>query len=266
MHVLRDLQPYVCTVNECLTPQRIYSNRHEWFDHESQHRRQWLCIYCQQLFSSVSIFSSHLESHHSTAYAPQQLQALIDMCAKPVDKHSSWQCPLCLKERQQLRSHLARHLKNAALFVLPRTLDVKVNENDSNGVQFGSSEEEEELEARIDELSYSDSMSDISEKAKMAIPDLEIRDQDFMENTQSAHPTDEPKEALQNVQMVLPRLQEVVPAIDTQSEVTAQDIRNSYEPRSAQMESVTRVLRRLPVRPLPAFLQLSNEGKTGQPQ
>ena len=100
----------------------------------------------------------------------------------------------------------------------------------------------------------------------MAIPDLETRDQDFMDNIQSTHPTDEPKEALQNVQIVLPRVQEIVPAIDTQSDEAAQDTRNSYEPRSAQMEIVARVLRRLPVRPLPAFLQLSNEGKTSQPQ
>ena len=214
----------------------------------------------------MSLFSAHLESDHSTAYAPQQLKALIDMCAKPVDKHSLWQCPLCLKEGQQLRSHLARHLRNLALFVLPKTVDVKINENESNGVQFGSSEEDEELEARIDELSYSDRMSDISEKAKMDIPELETHDQDSMENTQSTHRTEETREPFRNVHMVLPGLQEEIPATDPQNDMAAQDSGSFHELRSAQMESITRSLRRLAVRHLPAFLRLSNEGKTRQPQ
>ena len=213
----------------------------------------------------MSLFSTHLESDHSTAYAPQQLQALIDMCAKPVDKRSIWQCPLCLKEGQQLRSHLARHLRDVALFVLPKTLDIKIHENESNGVVFGSSEEEKELEVRIDELSYSDRMSDISEEAMMDIPDLKNHDQDYEENTQTTQPIGEAKKATQNVHVVLPRLQKIVPSIATQSDKAAQDTRHSDEARPAQRVDVTRNLRRLPVRPLPAFLQLSNEGKTCEP-
>lgn len=169
----------------------------------------------------MSVFSTHLESNHSTAYAPNQLQALVDMCAKPVDKRSLFQCPLCLKEGQPLRSHLARHLRNVSLFVLPKNLNMNVDENESKGVQFGSSEEEEELEARNDELSDSDRMSDISGKAMMDIPDLETDDQDSMGNTPAPLLGNEAEKATSNERFIQPGLQDTVFAANVESGLPA---------------------------------------------
>ena len=169
MHVLRDLQPYICTFMGCTQPQKNYGSRHEWFLHEAQHRKRWSCIYCRQTFSSESEFSSHIKEDHATDYAPNQLQALIDMCLRPVDSYLLGQCPLCLQEGQQLRSHLAQHLRTLALFVLPKSIDVDREDVNSEAVQSGGSEEHEDTNANLDALSISDQMSDISEDAKIEV-------------------------------------------------------------------------------------------------
>lgn len=202
MHVLRDLQPYSCTFDECVRSHKTFGSRHEWFDHEAQHRKQWLCNYCTQSFSSVSKFSSHLEAGHPTAYASHQLLALKDMCARPIDKRSLAQCPLCLKEGQQLRSHLARHLRTLALFVMPKTIDVKLDEDESNGVQLGGSEDREDIDAQFDPLSDSDRMSEVSDRAIADVPEFEDHGQDLTERLTNV-PARDPLEVFKRDQSIV---------------------------------------------------------------
>ena len=171
MHVLRDLQPYTCTFSSCTHSNQTYATRHEWFNHETQnHRKQWLCNVCQQNFKSRPAFVHHIESNHPGLYSVHQLPALVDMCVRPIDRYAAEQCPLCLKENQHLRSHLARHMRTLALFVLPRA-DGKIEQDvDSNGVQVGASEDPEDVER--DELSESDTMSIVSAEVMNEIPHL----------------------------------------------------------------------------------------------
>ena len=157
----------------CSQPQRSYGSRHEWFLHEAQHRRQWSCSYCGQTFLSEADFSGHIEQDHPTACAPHQLQALIDMCVTPVDSHLLEQCPLCLQEGQQLRSHLSRHLRALALFVLPKISNLDREDANSDAVQSGGSEEHEDANANNEALSNSDQMSDISEDAMIDVPEID---------------------------------------------------------------------------------------------
>ena len=157
----------------CTQSQKIYGSRHEWFLHEAQHRRQWSCSYCKRSFSSEPGFSDHIKQDHPTACAPHQLQALIDMCVRPVDSHLLEQCPLCLQEGQQLRSHLARHLRTLALFVLPKTSNGDREDVNSDAVQSGGSEEHEDANANIEARSNSDQMSDISEDALIDVPKID---------------------------------------------------------------------------------------------
>ena len=114
-----------------------------------------------------------MEQEHPTDFAPNQLQALLDLCATPIDKHYLGTCPLCFRERQHLRSHLARHSLTLALFVLPKIAGVERENADSNGVQAGGSEDSEEFDASHEALSKSDEMSDISEHALIEVPDLQ---------------------------------------------------------------------------------------------
>ena len=42
-HVLDDLEPYVCTYRGCAEPDWMYSNKADWFFHESQHHASYFC-------------------------------------------------------------------------------------------------------------------------------------------------------------------------------------------------------------------------------
>ena len=220
---------------DCTQPQKIYSSRHEWFLHEAQHRRKWSCSYCKRSFSSESDFSGHIKQDHPTACAPHQLQALIDLCISPVDKHLLEQCPLCLQEGQQLRSHLARHLRTLSLFVLPNTIGVDREDIDSDAVQSGGSEEHEDANANIEALSNSDQMSDISENAMIDVPRIE----DQAEQLMTINPVEESNNLTSTSQL----------------ESTSQD---SLKLRVAQLVSAAQTFY---AKPLPNFLQLSKIGK-----
>ncbi|KAF9693035.1 hypothetical protein EKO04_009157 [Ascochyta lentis] len=70
-HVYRDLQPYVCTFENCTSADRTYESRREWFSHELQeHRQVWNCIEgCQQSFRSQNQFQAHLKHSHTQSIA-----------------------------------------------------------------------------------------------------------------------------------------------------------------------------------------------------
>ena len=89
-HVFQDLQPYICTVADCSMPHTLFSTRHEWVQHMKElHPREWTGDENGELNTS-------------------------SFCAI---------CPLCKstsKSESHFVRHLARHLQELALFVLPR--------------------------------------------------------------------------------------------------------------------------------------------------
>ncbi|KAL8665547.1 MAG: hypothetical protein Q9168_007678 [Polycauliona sp. 1 TL-2023] len=93
-HVFEDLQPYMCLDETCTTPQKLYTTRHEWVHHvDTMHRDD---------ASSTAGSNSHNEDRDCVL------------------------CGIPQKERQQYDRHVARHLQEIALFVLPR------NDEESN--------------------------------------------------------------------------------------------------------------------------------------
>ena len=86
-HVFNDLQPYICTEITCTIPDKLYATRHEWLQHlRTAHR-------CE-------------ETSQAGAGHPQVLR----------------NCALCGDSQNSERGydrHVARHLQELALFVLP---------------------------------------------------------------------------------------------------------------------------------------------------
>ncbi|KAJ0120191.1 ankyrin repeat protein [Diaporthe amygdali] len=101
-HVFSDLQPYVCTFENCsVTP---FSTRNEWFRHE---------------------LDSH---HHKDAVTNNQIDLILGACETPMTKFDASACPLCseweppLDEKvntREFRRHLSRHLQQISLDALP---------------------------------------------------------------------------------------------------------------------------------------------------
>ncbi|KAI5777176.1 hypothetical protein EDC01DRAFT_624436 [Geopyxis carbonaria] len=120
-HVFLDLQPYVCTFPTCGDAVKLYGSSREWYEHEvSKHRRQWFCK-THGGFTNKEEFTTHLNNHH-----PDQALALeltLERCERPRVTNTPDKCPLCGKEYsgKKLRSHLAKHMQQIALFVLPKT-------------------------------------------------------------------------------------------------------------------------------------------------
>ncbi|EAS37311.2 uncharacterized protein CIMG_02665 [Coccidioides immitis RS] len=65
-HVYRDLHPYICTFEDCATPDRLFAHRNEWFEHEKQ-ERQWspggTVSPVQQEIALYLQFRRHLAKH-----------------------------------------------------------------------------------------------------------------------------------------------------------------------------------------------------------
>ncbi|KAJ4135267.1 hypothetical protein NW768_004889 [Fusarium equiseti] len=110
-HVLRDLQPYVCTFQEC-----------DMFDHIAK----WSCNVCPSeanedspylSFGTTEGFARHMTSVHKLAKA--KLDGSMEAFRYPNSMVEGY-CSLCKKYAQKLESHLGRHMEQMALFALPR--------------------------------------------------------------------------------------------------------------------------------------------------
>lgn len=184
--MFRDLKPYVCTFQGC--DMMMFRSRNEWFSHELQnHRREWVCQYCQHAsFPMATAFSDHIRSSHPAMLAGTQLEALLMQSEEAVDTISALACPLCDEwetntmarhtkqestiktlhdgdlvdaygTRKQFRRHLGRHMEQLALFALPMT---EIDDADNDSTDAGDDDDPlEELEVASDNHSASQSVS-----------------------------------------------------------------------------------------------------------
>ena len=124
-HVFQDLQPYICTVAACSTPHTLFSTRHEWVQHLKEvHPREWT-------------------GGENGAGAAIDESDISSFCAN---------CPLCRsnsKSEKHFVRHLARHLQELALFVLPQD-DADSDLDDGPGLEFfGKSSSESSVSSTV---------------------------------------------------------------------------------------------------------------------
>ncbi|KAL8708515.1 MAG: hypothetical protein Q9225_007585 [Loekoesia sp. 1 TL-2023] len=125
-HVLRDLQPYICTFGGCSQVNTLYERRGEWMRHEVQcHRREWSCNATgHEIYKTRTELKAHMNDQHCGSYSADQLDSIIDILERPATSSRS-SCPLCHDERYQeldldrLERHLGHHLQVLATFALP---------------------------------------------------------------------------------------------------------------------------------------------------
>ena len=120
-HVFRDLEPYMCTFDDCLRAEKTFGASDDWFRHELQtHRimKVWVCQACVKEFTTAEAFETHLQKHHGNISGPSQLAMMVSLCVK----HSATRlkeelCPLCPVKlnTKDLKDHIANHLEQLAL-------------------------------------------------------------------------------------------------------------------------------------------------------
>lgn len=131
-HVFTDLQPYICTFEDCSSGS--FSSRHEWFSHEIEsHRKQWHCSKCHSgKFTSASSLRDHFDSVHPGSFTNTQWPLILKTCERPLRKFGSSSCPLCFSwdppegkayNAEEFCRHLGSHLQQLALTALPITIE-----------------------------------------------------------------------------------------------------------------------------------------------
>ncbi|KAH8898865.1 hypothetical protein GQ53DRAFT_878085 [Thozetella sp. PMI_491] len=143
-HVFTDLQPYICTFEDCSSD--LFKTRHEWFRHEMGcHRREWHCLKCRMVFGSQSNLRHHFKNAHPVDIAESQVEPLLNVCGRPIRRFGHGSCPLCDSwepglstgdNSQDFCKHLAQHLQQLALSAIPQAIDDLEIEED-NGKEDG---------------------------------------------------------------------------------------------------------------------------------
>ena len=121
-HVLLDLEPYICTFDDCFRGQRPFGFKEDWWQHEMNHHRLekvWYCQSCNHTFDEAEDIELHLREKHKLSGDPEQLTLMIALCEKHSDKGVEDQsCALCgssLGSAKELRDHIADHMEQLAL-------------------------------------------------------------------------------------------------------------------------------------------------------
>ncbi|RSL50189.1 hypothetical protein CEP54_012057 [Fusarium duplospermum] len=155
-HVFADLQPYVCTFEDCSSG--MFKARHDWFRHEMDcHRREWHCLKCRNVFGSQSDLGLHFKTNHAGDIAESQIEQLLKMCGRPIRHFGYGSCPLCDTwqparddgdNSQDFCKHLAHHLQQLALSAISLGID---------GLEIEGGDADEEIESdQLPALSESD--------------------------------------------------------------------------------------------------------------
>jgi len=120
-HVFGDLEPYLCTFENCLRADKTYGARDDWFRHElDSHRimKVWVCNACQEEFITLQAFEAHLLEKHEDIIGPDHVAMMISLCMKRSEKYLGEQhCPLCpmALKAEALKDHISDHLEQLAL-------------------------------------------------------------------------------------------------------------------------------------------------------
>ncbi|KAE9378878.1 hypothetical protein N431DRAFT_478014 [Stipitochalara longipes BDJ] len=138
-HVYLDLEPYLCTFDNCIRADKLFGVREDWFQHELySHRipKAWLCSMplCKKLeFSDQDIFEQHLKSAHKDLFASDRLNGLIQNCERyselPLPQQTCVLCGSTCSDARGLEHHVATHLEQ---FALTAIADESSSEDEGN--------------------------------------------------------------------------------------------------------------------------------------
>ncbi|KAK4219486.1 hypothetical protein QBC37DRAFT_136615 [Rhypophila decipiens] len=174
-HVYADLQPYVCTFEDCRSATTYFETRHAWFDHETEvHRQKWYCHLCSRdgegakqafTFTEENELKTHFLTKHQDEITAGQLPLILAACKVPLSNFGPSSCPFCDEWLNQTETpsladydnsaqfcrHLARHLQQIALDALPIAIE---------GLEINSPENSDEADRTDAAESNHDSDSD----------------------------------------------------------------------------------------------------------
>ncbi|KAL5364474.1 hypothetical protein BJX96DRAFT_133061 [Aspergillus floccosus] len=121
-HILQDLMPYVCVLEPCLTPNKVYESEENWINHmKTQHAFGcWTCMDSSHgkglVFHEGKAFRSHMQQYHLDQFDSKDLDDLVAACYQKLPREDAiTECPFCTRseghsDNVDLIKHVAGHL------------------------------------------------------------------------------------------------------------------------------------------------------------
>lgn len=116
-HVLLDLEPYICTLDDCIRADKTFPTREAWFRHELDNHRipkVWSCQSCKMEFAEVTQLEAHIKETHDKTLNQEQLFLITSMCErqseKPLTDQSCGFCGTKCFDANGLKDHVGVHM------------------------------------------------------------------------------------------------------------------------------------------------------------
>ncbi|KAL3477431.1 hypothetical protein BJX99DRAFT_257460 [Aspergillus californicus] len=144
-HVIQDIMPYFCVLEECPTPNTLFESGLGWLKHmKTQHVvTSWTCMDDSHdttlFFDSDSAFKDHMHACHIHAFPEDELDEIAAASYQqlPVDNVIT-NCPFCSPDvdinlpSENIINHLAEHLVSLAQISISWQMDGEGNESHSS--------------------------------------------------------------------------------------------------------------------------------------
>ncbi|OTA57630.1 hypothetical protein K449DRAFT_131949 [Hypoxylon sp. EC38] len=128
-HLMDDIEPYTCYIEECPEPDKLYRHQAQWMEHlRDDHPQCWYCLPCSTpltkplLFPTIQELICHTKDAHAEAISDDQLPILVSSSRRPKPFGIS-RCPLCYTtgeaDSDYLLTHIAEHIHQFSLQSLP---------------------------------------------------------------------------------------------------------------------------------------------------
>ena len=121
-HIYMDLEPYLCTIDNCIRADKTFGIREDWFQHELENHRLkkvWCCPACDSEFDEKDDLEFHLSEKHKTSFDPDSVSAVASLCERFSERMELNQpCPLCgwsMETPTAIKEHISDHLEQLAL-------------------------------------------------------------------------------------------------------------------------------------------------------
>lgn len=154
-HVYVDLEPYMCTFDDCIRADKTFGLKDEWFRHELDSHRiltVWFCQSCVQEFDDSQGLKDHLKEVHGSAMASDQLSIVVSMCKRksqaPILNQSCALCRFVCSDAEILKDHLAVHFEQLSLTSI--NMDDGLNDDPVLSQLDGNSPENELKKKRLE--------------------------------------------------------------------------------------------------------------------
>jgi hypothetical protein len=127
-HLIEDVLPYTCILEDCPCPMELYVNRQNWLDHMNKDHsgaRHWICFACAEFerptFNKEDEFFDHLGHKHQSGIKASQIPVLLSAWSRTTPTNIQ-DCPLCPFQDNNasvLLGHIAKEVHAFSLRSLP---------------------------------------------------------------------------------------------------------------------------------------------------